>query len=79
MDPLRYNFSQLYGRPLYTWILLVFSKLFPISPFSATLSFPNRDPSLSKQSSRREEVVCAGPLNRSIGLEKEHWKGKEVL
>jgi hypothetical protein len=70
MDPLRYNCSQLYGCQLYIRILLVFETIL-ISPFFVTLSFPNRDTSLSKQSSRREEIVCAGPLNRSIGLEKD--------
>jgi hypothetical protein len=77
MDLLRYNRSQLYGCPLYIGILLVFETIL-ISPFSATLLFPNRDTFLSKQSSRREETVCAGPLNRSIGLEKVRWKVKGV-
>jgi hypothetical protein len=77
MDPLRYNYSQLYVRPLYTRILLVFETI-PIFSFSVTLSFPDRDPSLSKQSFRREQTVCAGPLNRSIGLEEDRWKVKGV-
>jgi hypothetical protein len=77
MDPLKYNRSQLYGRSLYIGILLVFETvLFSLS--SVTLSFPNRDLSLSKQSSRREETVCAGPHNRSIGLEEDCWKAKGV-
>jgi hypothetical protein len=77
MNPLRYNRSQLYGRPLYIGILLVFETvLFSLS--SVTLSFPNRDLSLSKQSFRREETVCAGPLNHSIGLEEDRWKAKGV-
>jgi hypothetical protein len=77
MVPLRYNCSQLYKHPLYIGIMLVF-EIIPISPFFATLSFLNRDPSLSKQNSRREEIVCAGPLNRSIGLEEDRWKAKGV-
>jgi hypothetical protein len=64
MDPL------LYGRQLYIGILLVFETIL-ISPFSATISFSNRDSSLSKQSSRREKIVYAGPLNLSIGLEED--------
>jgi hypothetical protein len=70
VDPLRYNCSQLYGRPLYIGILLVFETIL-ISPFSVTLSFPNKDTSLSKQSFRREEIVCVGPLNRSIELKED--------
>jgi hypothetical protein len=70
MDPLRYNYSQLYGRSLYIGILLVFETIL-ISSFYVTLLFPNRDLSLSKQSSRREKTVCIGPLNRSIGLEED--------
>jgi hypothetical protein len=77
MDPLRYNCYQLYGRPLYIGILLVFKTIL-ISPFSVTLLFPKRDTSLYKQSSRIEETVCAGPLNRSIGLEEYRWKAKEI-
>jgi hypothetical protein len=64
MDPLRYNCSQLYGRPLYRGILLVF----------VNLSFSNKDSSLSKQNSKKEETVCVGPLNRSIELEEDRWK-----
>jgi hypothetical protein len=77
MDPLRYNRSQLYERPLYIGILLVF-KIILISLFYDTLSFSNKDPYLSKQSSRREKTVCADPLNRSIGLEEDRWKVKGV-
>jgi hypothetical protein len=77
MDLLRYNYSQLYGRLLYIGLLLVFETIL-ISPFSVTLSFPNKDPSLSKHSSKREEIVCAGPFNRSIGLEEDRWKAKGV-
>jgi hypothetical protein len=77
MDPLRYNCSQLYWRPLYIGILLVFETIL-ISPFSANLLFPNKDSSLSKQSSRREEIICVGLLNLSIGLEENRWKAKEV-
>jgi hypothetical protein len=77
MDPLRYNCSQLYGHPLYIGILLVFETIL-ISPFPATLSFLNRDQSLSKQSFRREEIVCAGPLNHFIGLEEDHCNAKGV-
>jgi hypothetical protein len=25
-----------------------------------------------------ENIVCVGPLNRSIGLEKDRWKAKEI-
>jgi hypothetical protein len=39
MEPLRYNRSQLYGRPLYIGIPLVYETIL-ISLFSATLSFP---------------------------------------
>jgi hypothetical protein len=58
--------------------IVIFFENIPISPFSVTLSFLNRDPSLSKQSSRRGETLCVGPLNRSIGLEEDRWKAKRV-
>jgi hypothetical protein len=54
---------------------------FETIPIFSILCHPfvsNRDPSLSKQSSRREEIVRSGSLNRSIGLEEDRWKAKGV-
>jgi hypothetical protein len=71
MDPLRYNCSQLYERPLYIGILLVFETISIFLHFLLSFRFPNRDPSISQQSFRREEIVYAGPLNRSIELKED--------
>jgi hypothetical protein len=39
----------------------------------------NRSISLSlKKSSRREEIIGAGSLNHSIGLEEDRWKAEGI-
>jgi hypothetical protein len=73
MDPLRNNCWLSYGRPLYIWKLLFFETIY-ILHFSSTLSFPTDRIQLFAQDRVPEETktIYAGPLNRSIGLEKDH-------
>jgi hypothetical protein len=48
-----------------------FSKSFPHSPFSDTFSFSNKIQLFSQDRVIEEtKIVCVGPLNRSIELEK---------
>jgi hypothetical protein len=51
-----------------------------ISPLSGTISFPtDPDFSLSLNTVPEEKKLSdAGPLNHSIGLEKDRWKAKGV-
>jgi hypothetical protein len=78
MDPLRYNYTQLYGRPYICRDTVGFETILIFSTSCHPFVSQQRSISLSKQSFKREETVGAGPLNRSIGLEEDRWKDKGV-
>jgi hypothetical protein len=77
MDPLRYNCSQLYESPFYIGILLVFETI-PFLHFMSPFYFPTEIHLSLNRVPKEKKIICAGHLNRSIGLEENRWKAKGV-